>query len=133
MKTLCVSLETAKKLKAAGWTKPTEFAWIHNPRGENWSIGNAKTFNAAEILEWYYTPTAEEILRELPIELTDDAETPLELVVVRDRTYWYVGYAVSEEVTPFSEEYHDKSLSEAAAQMWIWCVERGYIKTEAKP
>lgn len=75
MKSLCVSLETAKALKAAGWTKPTAFvyAWPiipapHISEADNWEL--VATVAGWEIKDTILAaPTAEEILRELPEEI----------------------------------------------------------------
>jgi len=121
---LVVSLDTAKKLKAAGWIKPTAHCWSMS----NISNGEYRVYVSAHLANDINAPTAEEILVELPIQRIDDGDTPLELAISRCRTYWYVAYLVSEEVAPYETEFHDVSLSEAAAQMWLWCKKEGYIK-----
>lgn len=110
---ICVSLETGKKLQAAGWNKPTHFRY-----GPPW---NSK--------DEIYMPIAEEILRELPkcvkcphMKYSSDLE-----IFVNAFDKWAIKYEpwYPDEPRPFSS---NKSLAEAAAQMWLWCVENGYIK-----
>ena len=136
MKTLCVSLETAKKLKTAGWKKPTALAWVkHSPwfLAENkelpeWELVPVSIFDIRGYEESYYAPTAEEVLRELPekIDLNEWRRDLQFIFISPEKGKWEVSYGQF-------KKFKNKSLAEAAAQMWLWCVEQGYIKTEAKP
>jgi hypothetical protein len=122
MKNLCVSLETAKALKAAGWTEDTCLAYGKNgymlepPFG--WSADMDLAFPA---------PTAEEVLRELPekIDLKEWRRDLQFLFIAPEKGKWEVSYGEF-------KKFRDKSLSEAAAQMWLWCVSEGHIKSEGK-
>ena len=132
MKSICVSLETSKALKAADWTKPTVFVWVRygspslprrvlEQRIDNPPI--SESFG-----EWYYAPTAEEVLRELPSQIKSISA---HFRIYRTETKWqcsYDRYGVHADIVKTHE-----SLSEAASQMWLWCVSEGHIKTEAKP
>jgi len=122
MKTLCVSLETAKALKAAGWTKPTVFAY-RMLDGE-WKLDYFHELFAGEKLS---APTAEEVLRELPekIDLKEWRRDLQFLFIAPEKGKWEVSYGEF-------KKFRDKSLSEAAAQMWLWCVSEGHIKSEGK-
>lgn len=122
MKTLCVSLETAKKLKAAGWTKPTEFIYEDLGHRQQLRLGSIK-MNTGD----FYAPTAEEVLRELPekIDLNEWRRDLQFIFISPEKGKWEVSYGQF-------KKFKNKSLSEAAALMWLWCVEQGYIKTEVK-
>lgn len=122
MKSICVSLETAKKLKEAGWNKQTVFIFSGSQE-----IQMVNKIGGALFHDDIYAPTAEEILREL--KATSEALKKL---------WWLVGdydeigiifriqYEIYDEHKPCV--FINKSLSEAAAQMWLWCKENGYIK-----
>lgn len=122
MKSLCVSLETAKALKVAGWTKDTCLAY-----GKNGEMLEPPFGWSADMDLAFPAPTAEEVLRELPRGF---------FVTKEINDIWRIFYNEWED--GFGNDVPDptqtnESLSEAAAQMWLWCVENGYIKTEAKP
>ena len=130
MKTLCVSLDTAKALKAAGWTKPTHFQWLIKNNGSQ--PDQIVDFHTDHHSENHYTyfpcPTAEEVLRELPekIDLNEWRRDLQFIFISPEKGKWEVSYGQF-------KKFKNKSLSEAAAQIWLWCVEQGHIKTEAKP
>lgn len=142
LKDLVVSLETAKKLKATGWTKPTAFYWVDVP-GQGWVLsekreecfvwvnpdGGTACYSLAAVRNYFAAPTAEEILRELPnlivTKTLNRCRTYSLLIKPANLGYVLTYGAIALQSAP--------TLSEAAAQMWLWCIEQGYIKTEAKP
>ena len=120
IESIVVSREMGEKLKAAGWTKPTHYKWR--------TTDNMLCIACDECISCP-APTAEEILAELP-----DKTFPLKLyagnIVMKcfhTRGKWVVRF------TADGHECRAKALSEAAAQMWLWCVEKGHIKPGAKP
>lgn len=127
MKDLVVSLETAEKLKAAGWKKRTYFRWLIKNNGS--LEPQIVDFHTLECSEKHYTyfpcPTFEEVFRELPHGVSGfyAAKQSSEKYLVTS-SEWDDGFGG--DIEPPSSE--NKSLSEAAAQMWLWCVENGYIK-----
>jgi hypothetical protein len=134
MKTLCVSLETAKALKTKGWNKPTEFGWFKWAYHEH-DLGYFNTIAVAEKLGWegwecLFAPTAEEVLRELPYKLNGKEYGEFLYIELWATGVWQIQYRVSARPIKTTS---NKSLSEAAAQMWIWCVDNHYITKEAKP
>lgn len=128
MKTLCISLETAKRLKAAGWKKPTAFVYFDSmlhSKCEQWNLLPSDTDKfRGDTQEDCYAPTAEEVLRELPEAINGKC-----LLIRRFNNTWRVSYGLGECA---ETEWGEESLSEAAAQMWLWCVEQGYVKPEVK-
>lgn len=122
---LVVSLGTAKKMKAAGWTKPTVFAWVCSDG--HWIVEATK--NIIKPPETHLIPacTAEEILVELPPHfIYKGIQYFIQLWKWRT-DIWQICYRRCEENCVSIQH---KSLSEAAAQMWLWCVDKGFIKTE---
>lgn len=71
---ICVSLETAKKLKEAGWNKETVFIWADEGDSfsqwyiEVWGMFFKRNDTLKDTPHYYYAPTSAEI--ELPIEIT---------------------------------------------------------------
>jgi len=116
MKSLCVSIETAKELKAAGWMKPTELSWYTD--GTRIRIRPSGLSGIQTLVEDENpAPTAEEILRELPKDLEDKA-----MLVRYFPNAWRVSFGLGEGTLVDFGEY---TLSEAAAQMWLWCKKEG--------
>lgn len=114
---LVVSLDTAKKLKEKGWTKPTVHCWSMS----NISNGEYRVYLSAHLANDINAPTAEEILRELPDYIHDDDGKIQWLYINRYDNEYHVGYQ-------YIQDFCHKSLSEAAAQMWIWCKENNYLE-----
>ena len=132
MKTLCVSLETAKALRARGWTKPTAFYWDSEER-------DILVMGEGSALVWdndVFMPTAEEVLRELPPFIDaikfDGKRERMERFNLLCRAEEVMYQCLRPLLCLWAVERIGR-LSEAAAQMWIWCVENNYIKLEAKP
>lgn len=127
------SLDMGQKIKAAGWTKPTMFEWLNND-GEFMPMSSEEKgfFRKDEI---FPAPTAEEILRELPRQVHKPKGHRLyKLYVVKCvRNNGVEGWEVYwRDKCGFGNIHNtnEATLSEAAAQMYCWLAEKGYIKTE---
>ncbi|MFA5298306.1 MAG: hypothetical protein WC389_08890 [Lutibacter sp.] len=106
---ITVSLETANLLKAAGWNKKTVFVWFKY-------LGTAFECALLDDLpsdpeEFYYTPTLEEILGELP-----KGEWMLDQYV--DGKY-NISYSSNNGGIIYDYDINNKSAVEAAAELWI--------------
>ena len=69
------SLEISKQLKEAGWTKETEFWWVHNKLRDEDKLcyGLTQCFkDHPESWEYYPAPLATEILEELTNDQIND-------------------------------------------------------------
>jgi len=96
--TICVSLETAKKLKEAGWDKETVFVWVDDPTGafiHRCGVGGYPDYPA---------PTASEI----PIDKDCEVEH------TEENTYLVIQYAVMETIV------YPESSSEVEARAACW-------------
>lgn len=127
--TITVSLETAKKLKEAGWTKPTKLVWADS---EEWGIH----------VEWWdghapnsmirYAPTADEMLADLP-EIVDKDCYDAVLEVSKINSKYRVGYYSYGHHRYYNPYKDNESLAEAVAELWLWAKANGYIdKQEAQ-
>ena len=114
---LVVSKETAEKMVAAGWKTPTVF--IHHPTGVRLK---KPADSICGIPLWM--PTSEEILRELPGK-TGNIKVSVGANAVTGLAVYEVICVIRRVVI---KVIIDDKLSEAAAYMWLWCVERGYVK-----
>lgn len=134
---ITVSLETAKKLKEAGFGINTVFNWqynyVHNyeknTEGNEWVLWNSEVKECKPPYEQQphivAAPTAEEILERLPSEITiRDKWRVLDICVIGK--HWACGYIRGG--CPWSRLEKNISLSEACAALWLWCKEAGYIK-----
>ena len=114
---ICVSLETAKKLKEAGWDKETVFYWYEGDLsgdGELWSVLEMEDVN--EDFARYPAPTASEI--ELP------TGCKLRREVIRGRV---VGDRISTDFYEYVMNNVGHSAAtevEAKAQKWIYLKEK---------
>lgn len=124
---LVVSLETAKKLKAAGWSKPTAFVQVKHSN-KIYELRAHSTSMDTYKVPYLPAPTAEEILRELP-ESIKIKRKPLWLSIHKDADIvgFFLSYLSGDNVDMVVMP-SNKSLSEAAAQMWIWCKENNYLE-----
>ena len=122
IESIVVSLDTAKKLKAAGWDKPTAFYW-----SDLTGIGNlldARYMGGKPFESDMPAPTAEEILRELPQYVK---HTRLFIFPFAKPRCWAMVYGSAGLGKRFVE-YRRDSLAEAAAQMWLWCKKNNYLE-----
>lgn len=124
LKELVVSLETANKLKKAGWNKPTVYVWSVDGRG---------VFPFPYVINGEYgysAPTADELLQELPASIPPinmkkgDYYT---LSIIKSGIRYGIGYKRKGKIINGDLRRY-KSLSEAAASMWLWLEKEGYIK-----
>lgn len=118
----CVLLETAKKLKEAGWNDNTRF--IFNNSGD--LVAKYKCKN------YYNAPLAYSILEKLPFIITDccieyvleidkDKSNNKNIIRYKEKS-GYMNCYLTEDIISH------KRLSDALALMWIWLKENGYIK-----
>lgn len=146
---LVVSLETAQKLKEAGWSKPTVFAWIKEVVNGQEGSGSvlpvtfvSVTFVSEAIFvddDWSPAPTFQELWDVLPATIIHENEMySIELLYYRDWDWDW-----SEEPDRYTVSYSNghgthwlpdpliprDSIAEAAAEMWLWLVENNYIKS----
>ena len=128
---ITATIETAIKLKAAGWTKPTELVYTNYYHGEptdKMHIGfPAHTTDPNK----RYAPTTEEILADLPMSFIIPCGQ-------RDKIFYLsispssikryvVAYFYADD---FIGSFHNDILCEALAELWLWAKENGYIKAE---
>jgi hypothetical protein len=64
---IVVSLDQAKKLKAAGWIQNTHWSWAEHDDGETKLSCVYDNRDSWACCELYFAPTAEEILRRFPM------------------------------------------------------------------
>lgn len=131
---IVVSLEMAKKLKEAGWGKPTVFSyykqWIDGEPNtietiiateERIDSDDARIFNS-ELL--CYAPTFQEIwegLRGLKVDIHRLHGFP-QAGIGLDIAFFEHGRKLEKEFsTP------DGNICDEAAKAWIWCKENNYI------
>jgi len=120
----CVSLEIAKELKEARWTKETEFWWLlggyEGDSGNKYWVVNKKylavmtkkqvKLNEGLGYKCYPAPLATEILEELP-----------DLRISKgDNTY----LVIDDEGSSLEV---DKSLPNALAKMWLYLKKKGLL------
>lgn len=124
---ITVYLETAKKLKEAGWSQTKcEFYWIDLYIDDKKLMCKhclEKPFGSYD--EIAAAPTAEEILRELPKMLEIDNEW-YHISIRSDSTvkdHWYISYLTLEKEKEKCFQQGSNGLANAAAEMWI------YLKT----
>lgn len=120
-----LSLETAKKLVAAGWWKPSSFVWV------DCGIAPAHILPSGEWrgLKRHISPalTAEEILRETAPSLTvatnkkyPNKTRPYALQVHIHAQKVVIVYQPYAWGYPALHVEYGESIAEAAAQMWLW-------------
>ncbi len=105
-----ITLETANKLKEAGWSKETEFyhtpnGLIHKSRGELDSTW--------EMVNKYPCPSLEEILSELPYDTT----------LLKHIEYGYVASSLDNCYKCFPH----LDPAEACAQLWLKLKQEGLL------
>jgi hypothetical protein len=146
------SLETCKKLKEAGWNTPTEMlifdsvfddlkgrvTTIKGTIGDVFKDGEGDRMRGGY---FYYAPTAEEIMIKLPknlkksdgyggdeyyyFKLWFESEWEKENLNIGK---WAVFYEDCYDNTYDEKEpIYNTSLSEALAELWLWCKANGYI------
>ena len=107
---ILVTEETAIKLKEYGWTKLT----MHNM---------AQWKPPGQWVRQLARPTAEEIVRDLPNPIIKDKNIFF-IEIVKQYEDWTIMYSCDHTIMSTD----NKSLCEAAAEMWLWCKKEGYIQ-----
>lgn len=101
---ITVSLETAKRLRKAGWNKPTYFIWYFENKEYTLKYYPFFIVDTMQVTDDLYAPTLQEILEELPHRVN--------LYIAKDH------YCIATTV----KEYpiiKDKNPVEAAAELWM--------------
>lgn len=111
MERLCVSLETAKRLKAAGFPQYSSAVEFWNDMAGAWHIRQSVRNPVATILA---APTAQELADELP-ECVEH-EFPNDLVISRQSPLYFVSYEHADDDIVFAA---DKNLAEALAFLYL--------------
>ena len=125
---ITVSLETAKKLKAAGFPQKTALAYVK---------GYSNFYDKEYIREIGMdidadAPTTDEMLADLPKTINGYANSDnknvsyVAAVFMGEDTYFagYTFYGIELIV------FKNKLLPEALASLWLWAKANGYIKAE---
>lgn len=132
-----VTLETAKKLKEAGFPQETEFYWndAHENRLSDGSwdkiparlLAKNHYYGTSPNDDFYAAPTAEEVLDELPMKIfLEEIVVPIKIYF--DETIWIVGYG--QMMKNFQIFKESMSLAEAAAKnVFVFKERRSYMKT----
>ena len=119
---ICVSLEWAKKLNWEG----SLFAFFFYDG--YWDHGPSRAFDKKDVDELVYSPTAEEILRELPLDVGK-----YELQIYRcGKDGWAVAYYDGNheplyDAADCQNDYPNDSLANAAASMWEYLKENDLL------
>jgi len=122
---LVVSREIGEKLKSAGWNKPTAFVWIQCRDGDDYEI-HEHNYDCEKMNTAIPAPTAEELLAELPASvIIKSGEYWLSIYKWRIGS-WQIQYSKNGKILNTTVA---SSLAEAAARMWLWCVEHNYIQS----
>lgn len=121
MEHLVVTLETAKKLKAAGFPPEVAFAWYCGTDG--WSVDRAGGFIGTCELP-VCAPTAQEIADQLPLEipskeyLGEQSELWLRKDGEDGKYYaWYFVTGIKDVRSDYGE--HAETMAEALALLWL--------------
>ncbi len=121
-----VSFETAKKLKAAGWNKRTFFEIGSNEQNY---CRNEDTPKDVIVFD---SPTLDEILEELPTCISISDKNYFVFMVKENNdpiSSYDIGYMESRSKTMFTESHsHSPIPANGMARLWLWCVEKGYVK-----
>lgn len=103
-----VSLEIAKQLKEAGWTKETEFWWVIYDK--DWFLAHIDE-GLTDTNNQIPAPLATEILEELPKGK----------IRILNRYKHYEVYFEHDDKLPIDQQYiTNMSLPEALANMWLY-------------
>jgi len=136
MTKITVSLETAKSLRDAGWKQDNaDFDWVISSQSYGGESYGEEVLRARKISSGRprkhstlptSAPTAEQILRELPQTMDGYRLT---IYPIWDVGAWCVTYLAPDH-TPHEAleiDYVDKSLANAAAEMWIYLKENNLL------
>lgn len=129
MEALCVTLETAKKLKAAGFSPETVFNWDDSIIGK-FSVGQLKTKRSyttmpdgttrENTIQRFAAPTAQEIADQLPHETVIDGDKcTLTMDFGGLATSAAYEYQVPYESSGWHYQETGSSMAEALAALWL--------------
>lgn len=151
-----VSLELSKQLKEAGYPQESEFYWTNCIIGYKFEdlacsyallLDELLVVNREKIPEsdffgsdddeleekeliQYASPTADEVLDQLPARIgTDEGQVYLEIYPLTSRKGWLVNYLRKNDrlvFTPFSEE--SLELADSLANMWLYLKKEGLLR-----
>lgn len=139
---ITVSLDTAKKLKEAGWQHETYFDWYFNGTGANRVVRHPSPdeLRTSEFHLECPAPTAEEILRRLPpnlIRSTEKDTVTYALTIkalfgieqINGDNWQIMYYRVRDgiEMAPYSPVLFADTLANAAAACWIYLKENNLL------
>ena len=134
MKKQALSIEQMNHLRKLGLdTSDASLCWTQDPNGEIYSLGIHDEFCYESS---YMNPvpayTLQDILDKLPEEIN-----------VERRRYWLCIDMADERMFYFTDDFQmlgaslwntyfrdGKTLLDAAYEMLVWCIEKGYVKTE---
>ena len=116
---IVTSLDWSEKLKDAGFPQATQMWWAYDPNHE-FVDGFSVYLSRPERLSEIAAPTAEEILRRLPDELSGHV-----LCTCRSGKTWAIGYA-TDDPEWMEDAYFDTvdTLANAAAAMYCYLAEQ---------
>lgn len=123
-----VSLDVAKKLKEAGWKKVTTFISAESDDLLQYDLV-AVAFVGTRLkneskADFIWRPQLHEILEELPYMIQIGAGNLFFKMDIFEDNY-NMGYYEFQEY-PWGEQINENP-HDAAALLWVWCVENGYI------
>ncbi len=119
-----VTLEQAEKIKELGIEIDTEFIRVRC--NEHYDLVHKNTILSYQPMAILASPQAEEMLDRMPDVLENDG-LYYHLYVIPSPNWHHVKYAdISENDLFYLTQ--SESLSIAVGDMFIWCLEQGYIK-----
>lgn len=140
MKDFCVDLEIAKELKENGFPQESEFYWnIHKAGGGAFPLDDNLNKKFASYQEkvgmnavcyaTYSTPCSDEILKELPKEITqEDGIFHLNIEYYTSRCEVQYQCFVSPKRDYLMNFIEEETLPNALAKIWLYLKKEGYIK-----
>lgn len=126
-----VSLETAKKLKEAGFRHGTYLCWTtwseYASMGIGTDLGPYYRMQGYQdfILDWVSAPTTDELLEELPYRITRENYIA-ELWIHKNSSDYVVCYTGQPHTD--NKYFENESLPEALASMWIYLKQQDLLK-----
>ena len=121
---ITVSLEWAKKLKEAGWPYLGQYFCAVPVNDGTADVEYRLSENNHHRIDALPVPTAEEILRRLPVHADGEYDSDrLTFEILKSDNFWYVSY----EDTPRHQDgnavsFNNESLANAAAAMYCYLV-----------
>lgn len=135
---IVVSLEMAKALARAGWDQKKSHFWFsssyNREKGRHHCVissrGELTKRNRYIARENFAAPTAEELLRKLPVSLSECRDD--DLIILRNAiiTEWCIAYERRKSGHLHGKFIYDTrnlSLADAAASMWVYLKEHNLL------